>query len=81
MPEPEMGAWENTPVVRPDVVRESDPLPDEDLPTDGVTRSLQSQYHSIASKQTPSYTPSGVSRKVRVVFTAFVVSTASISLL
>ena len=79
MPEPEMGAWESKPVVREDVVRETDPSPEEDLPSDGVTRSLQSQYHTIASQQTPSYTPSGVSRKVRAACLTALVSIASFS--
>ena len=65
MPAPEMGSWESNPIVRNDVVRETDALPENDLPSEGVTLSLQSQYSDLASQQTPAYKPSGVSQKVR----------------
>ena len=71
MPAPEMGAWENKPVVLEGVVRETDPLPEIFLPATGVTRNRKSQYHSKASHQTPEHKPSGVSRKVRAALGSF----------
>lgn len=65
MPElEELGTYENSPVELTDVVRESDSTPEYFLPSEGVTRQRQSQYHNIASKQTGSYVPSGISLKV-----------------
>ncbi len=50
------GVSENTPVVLPDVVRESDRHDDEELPETGTTRSLLAQWRNMEQTVRPAET-------------------------